>query len=500
MSNLSFVNAAFNNGFAGWGIYVRYGDFKEFRLISESLYHAHIICPDRELYICNNCTKSLANPILNNYDEFLDLNIYGQNFKKFLPQYMLNYTDFASAPDKSSIVKNEKSPLIFCDSGGFQIGMGRTDIINPINLAKFYNENINLGMVLDIPEYSEDDPLNNDLVMGLAEVQKRNNEYMLKYLNKDVELINIIHGGTLDQKLMYLNKVHNDKIHRLALPSVNIPMTLPRLNLIFEICRQAKKLGSYKHLHLLGCFNKRTLAVLAKLAHCNIPEVQGLDFTTDASTSIQTSINYLYTKNINIWEGVNEYIPSPNEKFTLIDHHKGKYSDGLLTPNPASMLPCNCPICSTIKYSYILRNLRAGDLMKSIFVTHNSIEMFNYVDLLNNYAKNLTTEQYTQYVKRIQEDDGSNSVNCLKFIKRVEEVGLDKAREEFNSLLENNVKVRSLKSSLLTMKKDTSSKTVFEERISSLIDKYLNTDFENYKGEVTLSKAFRSATSLQNKG
>lgn len=503
MTDLTFVNAGFQElPFSNMGIYIKYGNFGEFKILSESTYHLHCQCPDRELFLTNNTLKTSGNPILNDYDEYLDLNILGENYSKdFLPQYMINFMDYA-VDAKASMKKNRKrGSKIFCDSGGFQIAVGRCSVINPIDLAKFYNENVDLGMVLDIPEYDEGDPFQDDFVMQLAKVQKRNTDYMFKYLNNDVELINIIHGGTAKQKIDYLKYVHDDRIHRLALPSVNIPMSLPRLNLILEVCRQAKKLGSYKHIHLLGSFNKGVLAVLAKLAHSKIEEVQGLDFTTDASSSLQNSVNLTFCKNINIWEGFDEFSPLSKEKYTQIDHHRNKYEGNLGTFNPYATLPCNCPVCQKIKYTYILRNIRAGFLRNLIFLNHNSKETYNYVALVNEFAKNLTTDEYIQYIKRIQDTDNSDTVKCLKFIKKIEEVGLDKAREAYGYLLEDMVQVKTFRGNLLTLgnKEDDSVKNKIEEHLRGIVNEYLSIDFETYKEKPKIGKAFRSSTNLATK-
>ena len=500
MSTLSFVNAGFQEvPFANMGIYIKYGNYNRFELVSESTYHTHLICPDRELYISNNTLKTAINPLSQDYDEFVDLNPLSQNYPNdFIPQYMINYTDYALEP-KSAMKKNrDRGSLLYCDSGGFQIAMGRIGLINPIDLAKFYNDNVDLGMCLDIPEYDEGDPFTDDLVMDLAYCQKRNTDYILKYLKPEVELINIIHGGTLDQKLKYLNYIHDDKVQRLALPSVKIPMSLPRLNLIFEVLKQAKKLGHYKHLHLLGSFNKGVLFVLAKLAHCNIPEVEGINFTTDASSALQNAVNLTWSKTINIWEGFDEFSPLPKERYTQIDYHRSKYENGFGKFNQYAELACNCLVCRALKYSYILRNLRAGYLRNLIFLNHNARETFNYVAMVDKFAENLTTDEYIQHVKRIQDDDGSDTVNCLKFIKRIEEVGLDKAREEFGDLIKDPAEVRGLRSNLLTMasQESNSAKNKIEEHIRGIVKLYKETDFENYTGKVKVSKGMRSSSNL----
>ena len=169
-SSLSFVNAGFQEvPFANMGIYIKYGNYNRFELVSESTYHTHVICPDRELFISNNTLKTAGNPLSQGYDEFVDLNILGENYPKdFIPQYMINYTDYALEPKLAMQKKRGRGSLVYCDSGGFQIAVGRIGLINPIDLAKFYNDNVDLGMCLDIPEYDEGDPFTDELVMDLA--------------------------------------------------------------------------------------------------------------------------------------------------------------------------------------------------------------------------------------------------------------------------------------------------------------------------------------------
>ena len=97
--------------------------------------------------------------------------------------------------------------------------------------------------------------------------------------------------------------------------------------------------------------------------------------------------------------------------------------------------PCNCPVCSKLKYAYVLRNLRGGILRNSIFLAHNTHEASEYVNMLNTMANNLTDKEYLHYVSTVQDSDCSDAVLCLKFIKHVEKVGLDQARIDYKNYL-----------------------------------------------------------------
>lgn len=494
MGTLKFVSAGYQaNPYCNTGLYVKYKNFDRFEVVSEGANHCHLILPDREIYLGVNNLRSPSNQFLNGFDEYLDLNCLGEKYNStILENYMFNFTDTGGS-EKGLEKNKDRGATVFCDSGGFQIAMGRSTIINPIDLVKYYNKNCNLGMVLDIPDYNGGEPFPDDMIDDLATVQKRNTDYMLAHIEEGVELINIIHGSTFNQKINYLKKVHDDKIHRLAVPSVGIPMSLPRLSLILELCKTCKELGNYHHLHLLGTFNKGVIYILAKLAHCQLPEVQGFDFTIDASTPLQNMKNLTYAKNISVWDGYQEYNPYPSEHFKQIDFARAKYDENFGTFNDHAYLPCNCPICSRLKYAYVLRNLRGGTMRNAVFLNHNSRETAEFVRMVDVMAKNLSDKEYLHYITTIQDTDSSDAVNCLKFIHRAEKVGLEQAREDFkNYLVEKNFGMKPF--SLFGAPKKAG---MLSEYLQDLIKQYKEIDFENYTAKVKTGKAMRSATTIK---
>lgn len=496
--SLRFVSAGHqSNQHSNAGIYVKYGNYGRFEIVSESPYYVHMITPDRELYIQSNTLRECDNPLVRNFDEYVDLNIMGKRYPdNFIGQYMINFVD---SGDETQILKRKKNSgsTIFCDSGGFQIAMGRCTIINPIDLVKFYNENVNLGMVLDIPDYNGDKHFPDEMIMELAKIQKRNNEYMLKYKADDVELINILHGSKFNQRIEYLKAVHDDRIQRLAIPSVGIPMTLPRLNLFLEVLRTAKLLGHYKHLHVLGSFNKGVIHVLAKMAHSSLPECQGIEFTMDASSPLQNSVNFTYCKNLSIWDGLQEYAPLPKEKYTQINHIQSMYAGGLGKFNPYSLLPCSCPVCSKLKYSYVLRNIKGGTLRNMMFLNHNAIEANSYVNMVDFFAETLSNKEYIEHIQKLQDSGDNDTILCLKFLNHAEKVGLDQARKDFNAYLQEKpgvVQTTGLMSQITGMKKEEGG---LNKHIQNLIKEYNSIDFENYHEKLKIGKSVRSATNLK---
>ncbi len=489
---LSFVNAGLAvQPNTNMGLYIKYVKSDKFEVISEDCRHCHLRCPDREIYISINGMREYANPMAMGFDEYVDLNAFSEKYRQdFVDKYMINFVD-CQTPETRIERKFGNGSEIYCDSGGFQIAMGRTTVINPIELVKFYNKNVDLGMVLDIPDYNDGNPFPDEFIEDLAIIQKRNTDYMLKYKEGNCELINIIHGSTPKQKLDYLEKVHDDRIDRLAIPSVGIAMTVPRLDLIIELCKKAKELGHYKHLHVLGTFNKGVILTLAKLANSKIKEVEGIDFTTDASSALQNSVNLTYEKNISIWRGLDEFSILDKERFIKIDHCKSLYKGGLGKFNEYAELPCNCPVCQKIKYSYVLRNIRGGYMRNLVFLNHNMKECSNYVYMVDKFAKNLGWKEYLNFVKSLQDSDSTDTVTCIKYLECVEKKGLEAARESFKRYLTPSAHIP------FGSFNKVEEHHPLSDFILDIIKQYKEIDFENYNEKIKVGRGVRSATTMK---
>lgn len=485
--SLCYFNAGAASTFRNAGIYIKYGNYGKFEIVREEVRQCHMILPDREIFIAVDGSVS-ENPFLWGWDEFVDLNIFSKNARQ--RNILINYCDFQKANEVLEKQKNNGVRFL-CDSGGFQIAVGRVDIINPIDLVKFYNKNSELGMILDIPVYGGG--LTDDIIERLARVQKRNTDYLLKYKEPAVELINAIHGGSYKQKLKFFDIVYTPEIQRLALPSVGIGMDIPRLNFILELLRRAKEKGGVKHLHLLGTFSKSLLLTVAKLANSKIPEVEGVSFTTDSSAALQRVKNLTYIKNISIFDGLDKFSPNKNEKLTTVSFSKGSYLGGFQTFNPYAELPCQCPACRALKYSYTLRNLNFGTLRNTLFYYHNTLECENFVSMLDSFAKNLDWQEYLEMVGRLQDADDTDTIKNIKFLRDVEEIGLDKARDKYKNYLIEGQTFASL------LKPKQSSNSPQNDKILELIEKYENIDFENYKGKISLGSTTTNVRVLNRK-
>ena len=119
------------------------------------------------------------------------------------------------------------------------------------------------------------------------------------------------------------------------------------------------------------------------------------------------SSNLSYYKNISIWEGLDKFSPNKNERIIQIDLGRKSFENNFNKFNEFCELPCQCPVCRALKYTYVFRYLNGGVLRNSLFYYHNCLETEKYVSMLDRFAKNLTWKEYTEMVKRLQDTDDS---------------------------------------------------------------------------------------------
>ena len=71
MGTLKFVSAGYQaTPYSNSGLYIKYGNYNRFELVADGPYFAHLITPDREIFIGVNNLKASSNQFLNAYDEY----------------------------------------------------------------------------------------------------------------------------------------------------------------------------------------------------------------------------------------------------------------------------------------------------------------------------------------------------------------------------------------------------------------------------------------------
>lgn len=360
-----FVPAAIEyTNFGGLGCYVRYKPFtnKPIKIIEGTTSKLYISCPDRDILLIRdshraNCYK----PPEGVWDCYIPFSVTNPNSQvdNSLNYYMLNYTDYIKGDASPNLRKNRKrlpyESKIISDSGGFQLMMGRYEWLSPEQLVHWYNDNVDIGMILDIPTHGLTEDSQFELI---AKAQKHNTNILLDNARDDLEFFNIFHGIG-EQQIKFRECVDDPRIRRAAIGGAYLGTFMYTFHGNFKLIRNLGVDG-YKHVHILGVWNLLQLIPTMRFASHRPVNL----ITSDASTAVQNanSKNYAFHPTIDSkWElrsiGINSQAYVPN-------HHVH--------------LPCNCPVCTAVKYLDVLAVI-PGALVTHSLVHHNIWAMNRYV-------------------------------------------------------------------------------------------------------------------------
>lgn len=458
----SYVPAAISPVYyGGLGIYIKYGktNTNSIQIVESSPSHYWIKCPDRELFITYRGNFEYhARPLDVNYDQFITCSPFNSTFEDFNQDILMaNYSNHLRSDNHDSNTRvdgnRNNSTILMSDSGGFQFYRDY-EYINPKNIAKWYNNNTDWGMILDIPVI-QSTPM--DLVKRAAKVQKYNNEILLNYKNPNVDLINIIHGTTIDGYKRYKGIVETSKIDRICLGGMYRGTIMNSINRIVELILDGKK---YKHYHILGVYNLRVLPIFIKMANSGI-----CDFiTSDSSSAVQSARTKSYYVLRNFTSGIESLKLGLNSNFSVASVNKH--------------LPCNCCICKAIKYSDIL-GILPGDIPVRLISMHNMIMQKNYTRMLNDAIHQLSKDEYKSLIKLHLDRYGTDvtlssnhikkgknkrseeeTLTCLDFIDEILENGLKKAQNKYSYYLSENTLLDNDPQSLMDSEVDADGNTI----------------------------------------
>lgn len=447
MTGYKFVAAAtMFKKFAGQGLYVKYQNNKtdKISVIEASKDHIWYRCPDRDLVLTVQEFKS-ASFRPEKFDRYLSLNLLNDEVPKgFGVDYVM--TNYEHDPHVYHR-RDKKNPQVqvLSDSGGLQLVRGVSDYINPVDLQTYYNNNVDAGMSLDIPIWVHD----SKLIARGANVQRRNNEVMLEMAKPGVELINIIHGNTVEERMLHNEIVYNDKITRCALGGFNRMKLLTGINLIFELTSRM----NYKQYHVLGVFSVPYIAALVKIANTGkFPHI-----TSDATSHIQEA-------------NAGGFFYRANEAQMMIRMPMGTLGGSI--QNCAMHLACNCPICSTIKYRDILAFSHSRFF--TFLATHNMGKIAEYAASLEHACRNLSPEQYNTYVcGQLRKNAQLRELEMtLDFIDIVNEKGLKHAQAKYKNYLQRWKEDTSFASNMFEAAQEKTQTKALHERTLQLFDIY----------------------------
>jgi len=414
---------------SGIAVYTKFGKHHVNNLrVKHNHEYTWITAPDRELIIVSDAHKSdCFRPQGCNFDT---MQIFGPTIPSFdgydVDYMMTNYTthigkEHLSPMHRKQGFRDHTHPLApdratwMADSGGFQFSTGVLSFVDPINMVKWYNDNADIGMVLDMPVSREHGLAT---FKRAAHTQARNTAAMVAHKAEHLDLMNIIHGSTVEDRAYYRRVVERDDITKLAVAGDYNGTVLDVINNLLSLVNDT---GShYDHYHLLGIFNPRITALLAKVASEGIVDT----LTSDSSTAIQAATVREF------------YVISKNEGL-----HRTPVGHKYIHPNISNRLPCSCPVCSTLKYTDVFTTVNSGSCI-ALLAVHNMFAMSTYMSMLDTYANTLSTEEYRSYLSSTIAKRGSGGqemLHCIDFIESYKEEGLEAAQRKFQFYLDGNL-------------------------------------------------------------
>lgn len=416
----SIIPAAYSYlKFGGVGLYVRYAHTKakSVRVKEKKSDYIWLETPDRELLIVSNLNKELPfYPTEGSFDEFVPISLFHPTANDFEFDFcMVNFTEHAieKGPRRNPGLRLDRETShiqIMSDSGGFQLRTGAADYINPIELAEWCNDNVNMTMALDIPVLYND----RDLLKRSAKVQTRNNEIMLEHALPEMELINIVHGASWAERKEFLTWVDNEKIDRLAMGSgLDLGVLANTIGLMDLIVTSRP----FKHYHILGVSNALRIIPLMRAAHYGLAPL----ITSDSTTYIMRATARMF---LNFETFISKHTTTPIGT-QLASRNVNNRS------NVHSLLPCSCAVCSRIRYMDVFSLF--GGPVHALLSTHNMIKfnsylqaMYDHMHLPFNELKEILVAQHKGHL------DLDECLRSVQFIDEIMNTNIKKAVEKFS--------------------------------------------------------------------
>jgi hypothetical protein len=411
-SGYSFVAAsAQSKDFGGYAVYIKYksGPKNKITVKERTATYMWFVCPDREILIVrNNYHTEAFYPYGDSFDTCVNFNLINDQVSKGLniEYIMTNYAHDSKA--KSNRLISDLSPddriQMLSDSGGLQLARGVKGIIHPKDLIDYYNDNVDAGMILDLPLFFSDIKI----AKRAAKLQRANNNIMLKY-SKGPELINIFHGQTVEERKLFRSIVEDKKIPRVAIGGIANYLPTAGVNAIYDTIEGPFK---YKQYHILGIYTAGLVPLMVKLANSSV----GVHITSDSTSHIQSAINKAYHFQFDIFH---------NMKRIPIGSRGAEQ-------NTLRYLPCQCKVCTTIKYTDIL-GFGDSRFTAELLAMHNASEMSRYAASLQEICINGSPRDYNRIVEeQLRRNPDLNDVKAgLDFIDCVDKHGIKVAQKKY---------------------------------------------------------------------
>lgn len=444
-------------------LYVKYGNFgNTMKVLKQNSRILQLQLPDRILTFTQDSDK-LSHTKIYDWDECLPISPFHKTSDNIdypeiaMINYVANYGKFSKSAQSCKKGKDPNRLKIVCDSGGYQVAVGRVDYIDTANLANFYNKNADLGIVLDIPLYNNIDI---STLTYAAKTQRQNTNKLIDNLDGSVELINVCHGYEPDKYKRYLDIVDDDRIDRLCIGGLNTSSTIVGcISSFIQIVSNYK--DRYKHFHILGIYNPAILASFIYLAENAFPDIM---ITSDSSTPLQSARSGMYHLQ-------REFNRSP-ERLQI-----GSIHNNLSFFNPNRLTCCQCAVCRLVKYMDVFSFMLSNPVIRCLTI-HNISEIYRTLMSIATLSRNLSFKDYRAVIlKMLGTHSGKNVCSLgLDYVESYMNDGLQKADTRFKPYFSQGIFSSATMGSLVDDGTDTLYSYVNEhkDRIKEVLDKYHN--------------------------
>lgn len=388
----SFIPAAMEEHH-GLGVYIRYRQRKGQHVSIMS--HrgprgVYLDCPDRELYVTRNAAALHGgfSPAQGIFDEYVDLDPFRGAFSVDGVEHPIIMTNAVAQGFRTKGLKHtprrhlhpdmrEGVPRVITDSGGYQVAVQKLPFVDPLDLVAHYNVSSDIGIALDTP------PIACGLkdTLRAARIQALNNQVLLDNKAPGLAIMNVIHGG-LDHMDEYRKVVERPDLDHVSISGFARDGYLPISAM--EIMWKARRGMPYRHYHGLGIQNLSFIIPFIHMA--SLPAFDGALVTTDAATAVrQASFGKYWTTSI--------FADKLNTGGGYVPLHRPK----MFGPSP--QLPCQCPVCRSLKYTDVLYALsRNGGSSATFLALHNVYAVLSYMKRITAMAKDLDYKDFRKEV------------------------------------------------------------------------------------------------------
>lgn len=298
------------------------------------------------------------------------------------------------------------------DSGGYQISTLNASI-NIRDLCKWYTNNVDVGLILDVPTRdSKGKSRGSEQFEKALRKTKNNIDKMMQY-EMDCKLYGVVQGSTYEERQRWIAMLSDYHFDGMAFSGLDRydPLSVAQIYL--------DETG-HKDIHILGVGGSKVAPLLYYMAKL----YDNIIF--DNATHNLTSILGQYK------------VPISNGKSWAL-------SLGTKSESTIKTLPCDCPVCKGVNYN--ADTMRGKHTKKNPIVVllslHNlycSMRYYNMLNSLKDSPRDLIT-----FIKKYSSD---RTLLAIEFLDHCDEYGKESAREtyrqHFSNLREDKVEQNKL--------------------------------------------------------